>query len=585
MSEENKYTFENEEYRRTYWHTCSHVLAQAVKRLHPEVKLAIGPSIENGFYYDLDASFAFTPEDLAEIEGEMRKICKEKLKLERFELPREEALQYMEERQEPYKVELINDLPADAHISFYKQGEFVDLCAGPHLDSTGRIKGNAIKLTACNAAYWRGDSNRQTLQRIYGVAFPKKEELDAYLERIEEAKRRDHRKLGKELGLFMMTEEGPGFPFFLPKGMVLKNTLLDYWRQCHKRYGYVEISTPIILNQELWHRSGHWDHYKDNMYTTVIDGEDYAIKPMNCPGGMLVYKSEPHSYRDLPLRMAELGLVHRHEMSGALHGLFRVRCFTQDDAHIFMTPDQMKDEIKNVVKLFDEIYATFGLTYQIELSTMPEDHMGDEKDWKFAEDTLQAAITEMGKDFVINAGDGAFYGPKLDFHLADSLGRTWQCGTIQLDFQMPERFDLEYVGEDGEKHRPVMIHRALLGSIERFIGVITEHFAGAFPAWLSPVQVKLLPVTDRAMDYAKNVAAQLDSQGFRVEVDGRNEKIGKKIREATLEKIPFMLVVGDRDMEAGTVSVRTRTGEDLGAMSLADFAAKLHEIVDSKARQ
>ena len=585
MSEENKYTFENEEYRRTYWHTCSHVLAQAVKRLHPEVKLAIGPSIENGFYYDLDAPFAFTPEDLAEIEGEMRKICKEKLKLERFELPREEALQYMEERQEPYKVELINDLPADAHISFYKQGEFVDLCAGPHLDSTGRIKGNAIKLTACNAAYWRGDSNRQTLQRIYGVAFPKKEELDAYLERIEEAKRRDHRKLGKELGLFMMTEEGPGFPFFLPKGMVLKNTLLDYWRQCHKRYGYVEISTPIILNQELWHRSGHWDHYKDNMYTTVIDGEDYAIKPMNCPGGMLVYKNEPHSYRDLPLRMAELGLVHRHEMSGALHGLFRVRCFTQDDAHIFMTPDQMKDEIKNVVKLFDEIYSTFGLTYTIELSTMPEDHMGDEKDWKFAEDTLQAAITEMGKDFVINAGDGAFYGPKLDFHLADSLGRTWQCGTIQLDFQMPERFDLEYVGEDGEKHRPVMIHRALLGSIERFIGVITEHFAGAFPAWLSPVQVKLLPVTDRAMDYAKNVAAQLDSQGFRVEVDGRNEKIGKKIREATLEKIPFMLVVGDRDMEAGTVSVRTRTGEDLGAMSLADFAAKLHEIVDSKARQ
>ena len=585
MSEENKYTFENEEYRRTYWHTCSHVLAQAVKRLHPEVKLAIGPSIENGFYYDLDAPFAFTPEDLAEIEGEMRKICKEKLKLERFELPREEALQYMEERQEPYKVELINDLPADAHISFYKQGEFVDLCAGPHLDSTGRIKGNAIKLTACNAAYWRGDSNRQTLQRIYGVAFPRKEELDAYLERIEEAKRRDHRKLGKELGLFMMTEEGPGFPFFLPKGMVLKNTLLDYWRQCHKRYGYVEISTPIILNQELWHRSGHWDHYKDNMYTTVIDGEDYAIKPMNCPGGMLVYKSEPHSYRDLPLRMAELGLVHRHEMSGALHGLFRVRCFTQDDAHIFMTPDQMKDEIKNVVKLFDEIYSTFGLTYQIELSTMPEDHMGDEKDWKFAEDTLQAAITEMGKDFIINAGDGAFYGPKLDFHLADSLGRTWQCGTIQLDFQMPERFDLEYVGEDGEKHRPVMIHRALLGSIERFIGVITEHFAGAFPAWLSPVQVKLLPVTDRAMDYAKNVAAQLDSQGFRVEVDGRNEKIGKKIREATLEKIPFMLVVGDRDMEAGTVSVRTRTGEDLGAMSLADFAAKLHEIVDSKAKQ
>ena len=584
MSEEN-YTFENEQYRKTYWHTCSHILAQAVKRLWPEVKLAIGPSIDNGFYYDLDAPFAFTPEHLTEIEAEMRKICKEKLKLERFELPREEALKFMEEKEEPYKVELINDLPADAHISFYKQGEFVDLCAGPHVDSTGRIKGNGIKLTACNAAYWRGDSNRQTLQRIYGVAFPKKEELDAYLERLEEAKRRDHRKLGKELGLFMMADEGPGFPFFLPKGMVLKNTLLDYWRQCHKRYGYVEISTPIILNQELWHRSGHWDHYKDNMYTTVIDGEDYAIKPMNCPGGMLVYKSEPHSYRDLPLRMAELGLVHRHEMSGALHGLFRVRCFTQDDAHIFMTPAQMKDEIKNVVKLFDEIYSTFGLSYQIELSTMPDDHMGDEKDWRFAEDTLQAAITEMGKDFVINAGDGAFYGPKLDFHLADSLGRTWQCGTIQLDFQMPERFELEYIGEDGERHRPVMIHRALLGSIERFIGVITEHFAGAFPAWLSPVQVKILPVTDRAAEYAKSAAAQLDSEGFRVEVDSRNEKVGKKIREATLEKIPYMLVVGDRDMEAGTVSVRTRAGEDLGAMSLADFGAMLRGVVDSKARQ
>ena len=584
MSEEN-YTFENEQYRKTYWHTCSHILAQAVKRLWPEVKLAIGPSIDNGFYYDLDAPFAFTPEHLTEIEAEMRKICKEKLKLERFELPREEALKFMEEKEEPYKVELINDLPADAHISFYKQGEFVDLCAGPHVDSTGRIKGNGIKLTACNAAYWRGDSNRQTLQRIYGVAFPKKEELDAYLERLEEAKRRDHRKLGKELGLFMMADEGPGFPFFLPKGMVLKNTLLDYWRQCHKRYGYVEISTPIILNQELWHRSGHWDHYKDNMYTTVIDGEDYAIKPMNCPGGMLVYKSEPHSYRDLPLRMAELGLVHRHEMSGALHGLFRVRCFTQDDAHIFMTPAQMKDEIKNVVKLFDEIYSTFGLSYQIELSTMPDDHMGDEKDWRFAEDTLQAAITEMGKDFVINAGDGAFYGPKLDFHLADSLGRTWQCGTIQLDFQMPERFELEYIGEDGERHRPVMIHRALLGSIERFIGVITEHFAGAFPAWLSPVQVKILPVTDRAAEYAKSAAAQLDSEGFRVEVDSRNEKVGKKIREATLEKIPYMLVVGDRDMEAGTVSVRARAGEDLGAMSLTDFGAMLRGVVDSKARQ
>ncbi|MDR3998038.1 MAG: threonine--tRNA ligase [Evtepia sp.] len=582
MADENLYTFENPDYKKTYWHTCSHVLAQAMKRLHPEVKLAIGPAIENGFYYDFDTPEPFSETQLAELEAEMRKICKEKLKLERFELPRAEAVKFMEEREEPYKVELINDLPEDATISFYKQGEFTDLCAGPHLDSTGRIKGNGIKLTACNAAYWRGDSNRQTLQRIYGIAFPKKEQLDEYLAKIEEAKRRDHRKLGKELGLFMMAEEGPGFPFFLPKGMVLKNTLLEYWRACHKRYGYVEIATPIILNQDLWHRSGHWDHYKDNMYTTVIDGEDYAIKPMNCPGGMLVYKNEPHSYRDLPLRMAELGLVHRHEMSGALHGLFRVRCFTQDDAHIFMTPDQMKDEIKGVVKIFDEIYSTFGLTYQIELSTMPEDHMGDEKIWHFAEETLQAAIQEMGKDFILNPGDGAFYGPKLDFHLADSLGRTWQCGTIQLDFQMPERFDLEYVGEDGEKHRPVMIHRALLGSIERFSGVITEHFAGAFPVWLSPVQVKVLPVTDRAAEYADQVAAQLTENGFRVEVDHRNEKIGKKIREAQLEKTPYMLVVGDRDMENGTVSPRHRAAGDLGAMSLADFQAKLRREVDEK---
>ena len=581
MSEENKYTFENEEYRRTYWHTCSHVLAQAVKRLHPEVKLAIGPSIENGFYYDLDAPFAFTPEDLAEIEGEMRKICKEKLKLERFELPREEALQYMEERQEPYKVELINDLPADAHISFYKQGEFVDLCAGPHLDSTGRIKGNAIKLTACNAAYWRGDSNRQTLQRIYGVAFPKKEELDAYLERIEEAKRRDHRKLGKELGLFMMTEEGPGFPFFLPKGMVLKNTLLDYWRQCHKRYGYVEISTPIILNQELWHRSGHWDHYKDNMYTTVIDGEDYAIKPMNCPGGMLVYKSEPHSYRDLPLRMAELGLVHRHEMSGALHGLFRVRCFTQDDAHIFMTWEQMKDEIKNVVRLFDEVYSVFGLRYEIEVSTMPEDHMGDVKDWDFATETLKAAVTEMGKSYVINEGDGAFYGPKLDFHLADSLGRTWQCGTIQLDMQLPERFELEYTGADGEKHRPVMIHRVVLGSIERFIGIITEHYAGAFPVWLAPVQVRVLTITDRANEAAEKVAAALDAAGLRVEKDLRNEKIGKKIAEGRSQKIPYLLILGDKEAESGTVAVRSRGGDE-GVMEIDAFIARVNEEVRTK---
>ncbi len=581
--DEKKFSFENEEYRKTYWHTCSHVLAQAVKRLYPEVKLAIGPSIDNGFYYDMDSPFPFTPEIMEKIEAEMRKICKEKLKLERFELPREEAIKFMEEREEPYKVELINDLPEDAVISFYKQGEFVDLCAGPHLDSTGRIKGNALKLTACNSAYWRGDSNRQTLQRIYGVAFPKKDELDEYLQRIEEAKRRDHRKLGKELGLFMLRDEGPGFPFFLPKGMVLRNTLIDYWREVHKRYGYVEISTPMMLNRQLWERSGHWGHYKNNMYTTVIDDVDFAIKPMNCPGGMLVYASEPHSYRDLPLRVGELGLVHRHELSGALHGLFRVRCFTQDDAHIFMTWDQMKDEIKNVVKLFDEVYSVFGLSYQIEVSTMPEDHMGDEKDWDFATETLKAAVEEMGKSYIINEGDGAFYGPKLDFHLADSLGRTWQCGTIQLDMQLPERFELEYVGEDGAKHRPVMIHRVVLGSIERFIGVITEHFAGAFPVWLSPVQVKVMPITDRTADYAKAVAEKLNALGIRVETDLRNEKIGYKIREAQMNKLPYMLVVGDREAEAGAVAVRTRTGEDLGAMPLDDFIARICEEIKTKA--
>ena len=582
MADENLYTFENPEYRRTYWHTCSHILAQAMKRLHPEVKLAIGPSIETGFYYDFDTPEPFSETQLSELEAEMRKICKEKLKLERFELPREEAVKFMEGLDEPYKVELINDLPEDAHISFYKQGEFVDLCAGPHLDSTGRVKGNAIKLTACNAAYWRGDSNRQTLQRIYGVAFPKKDELDEYLARIEEAKRRDHRKLGKELGLFMLTEEGPGFPFFLPKGMVLKNTLIDYWREVHKRYGYVEVSTPIILNRRLWERSGHWDHYKENMYTTVIDGEDYAIKPMNCPGGMMVYASQPHSYRDLPLRVGELGLVHRHELSGALHGLFRVRCFTQDDAHLFMTQEQLKDELKNVVRLFDEVYSVFGLPYKIELSTMPEDHIGTVEQWEHNQDILKEAITEMGKDFEVNEGDGAFYGPKLDFHLSDSLGRTWQCGTVQLDSQLPERFELEYIGEDGQKHRPVMIHRVVLGSIERFIGVITEHFAGAFPAWLAPVQVKVLPVTDRAAEYPHEIARKLDADGFRAEVDERSEKIGKKIREATLEKVPYMLVVGDRDIEAQTVSPRHRTGKDLGAMSYADFAARLHDEVAKK---
>ena len=580
--DEKKYTFENKEYRDTYRHTTSHILAQAVKRLYPESKLAIGPSIDDGFYYDIDSDVTFTPEVLEKLEAEMRKICKEKLPLERFELPRDEAIAFMKEKDEPYKVELIEDLPADAHISFYRQGEFTDLCAGPHVDNTGRIKGNAIKLMNCTGAYWRGDSNRKMLQRIYGTCFLKKEELDAYLTRLEEAKKRDHRKLGRELGLFMMNEAGPGFPFFLPKGMVLKNTLIDYWREVHKKYGYVEVSTPVILNRELWERSGHWDHYKDNMYTTVIDGEDYAIKPMNCPGGMLVYESEPHSYRDLPLRVGELGLVHRHELSGALHGLFRVRCFTQDDAHIFMTPEQMKDEIKGVVRLFDEVYSTFGLKYEIELSTMPEDHIGTVEQWEHNQDILKEAITEMGKDFTINEGDGAFYGPKLDFHLADSIGRTWQCGTIQLDSQLPERFELEYVGEDGAKHRPIMIHRVVLGSIERFIGVITEHFAGAFPVWLAPVQVKVMTITDRSRDWALEVAKRLEAAGVCVETDLRNEKIGYKIREAQSLKIPYMLVLGDKEAEAGTVSVRTRAGGDKGAMPLDEFTAEILEQIKAR---
>ena len=579
----NQYTFENKEYRDTYRHSASHVLAQAVKRLYPEAKLAIGPAIENGFYYDIDSDVTFTPEVLEKIEAEMRRICKEKLPIERFELPRAEAIKFMAEREEPYKVQLIEDLPEDAVISFYKQGEFTDLCAGPHLDSTGRIKGNAIKLMNCTGAYWRGDSKNKMLQRIYGTCFMKKEELDAYLARLEEAKKRDHRKLGRELGLFMMNEAGPGFPFFLPNGMTLKNTLIDYWREVHKRYGYVEISTPVILNRELWERSGHWDHYKDNMYTTVIDEQDYAIKPMNCPGGMLVYESEPHSYRDLPLRVGELGLVHRHELSGALHGLFRVRCFTQDDAHIFMTPEQMKDEIKGVVRLFDEVYSTFGLKYEIELSTMPEDHIGTVEQWEHNQDILKEAITEMGKSYVINEGDGAFYGPKLDFHLSDSLGRTWQCGTIQLDSQLPERFELEYVGEDGAKHRPVMIHRVVLGSIERFIGVITEHFGGAFPTWLAPVQVKVMPITDRSRDYAKSVADRLDAAGVRVECDFRNEKIGYKIREAQSRKIPYMLVIGDKEAENGTVSVRTRSGGDKGAMALDAFIESVTQEISSRA--
>ena len=581
---ENEFTFENPEYRKTYWHTCSHIMAQAVKRLWPEVQLAIGPAIDEGWYYDFDAPFTFTPEHLAKIEAEMKKVCKERLPIVRSEKPRAEAIAYMQEKNEPYKVELINDLPEDAVISFYTQGDFTDLCAGPHLDHTGRVKHNGFKLLNSCGAYWRGDSNRKMLQRIYGIAFQSKEELETYLQRIEEAKKRDHRRLGKEMGLFMLTDYGPGFPFFLPKGMVLRNTLIDYWREVHKRYGYVEVSTPMILNRQLWEQSGHWDLYKNNMYTTVIDGEDYAIKPMNCPGGMLVYASEPHSYRDLPLRVGELGLVHRHELSGALHGLFRVRCFTQDDAHIFMTREQMESEIQNVVRLFDEVYNVFGLKYTVELSTMPEDHIGTVEEWEANQEILKKAITGMGKDFVVNEGDGAFYGPKLDFHIEDCLGRTWQCGTIQLDSQLPERFNLEYTGEDGQKHRPVMIHRVVFGSIERFIGVITEHFAGAFPLWLTPVQVKVLPVTDRAHEYAKGLTQKLVDAGIRAEDDCRSEKLGYKIREAQMQKIPYMLVVGDRDMENGTVSVRTRKGEDLGAMTMDAFLSKCLSEIASKSK-
>ena len=579
---DNQFTFENKEYRDTYRHTTSHILAQAMKRLYPEVKLAIGPAIDDGFYYDFDAPEPFTPEVLEKLESEMRKICKEKLKIERFELPREEAIKFMEEREEPYKVELIHDLPDDAPISFYKQGDFVDLCAGPHLDSTGRVKGNAIKLTSVTGAYWRGDSNRKMLQRIYGTCFPKKEELDAYLARIEEAKKRDHRRLGRELGLFAFRDEAPGFPFYLPKGMVLRNTLLDYWRGVHKKWDYVEINTPQIMRRTLWETSGHWDHYKDNMYTTVIDGEDFAIKPMNCPGSILVYDLEPHSYRELPLRYAELGLVHRHELSGALHGMFRVRCFTQDDAHILLAKEQIKDEVIRIASLFDEVYSLFGLPYTIELSTMPDDHIGEREDWEKAENALADAITSIGKTYHVNPGDGAFYGPKLDFHIQDSLGRTWQCGTIQLDYQLPGRFDLEFTGADGEKHTPVMIHRVVFGSVERFIGVITEHYAGAFPLWLSPVQVVVMPITDRVAGYAQEVADKLSAAGLRVETDLRNEKINYKIREHQGQKVPYMVIVGDKEAEAGTVSVRTRSGDQSVEETQAFIDRLLADIKDFK---
>ena len=574
-------TFEDEDGKKAFRHTASHILAQAVKRLFPDVKLAIGPAIDNGFYYDFDVETPFSAEDLEKIEAEMKKIVKEGLEPVQFYLAPDEAMKTLADQGEIYKVELCKEhADKGEQISFYKQGDFTDLCAGPHLMNVSAVK--AFKLTSVTGAYWRGDEKNKMLSRIYGTAFPKASELETYLTMLEEAKKRDHRKIGKELELFALMEEGPGFPFFLPKGMVLRNTLLEYWREVHKKYGYVEISTPIILNQQLWHRSGHWDHYKDNMYTTVIDEEDYAVKPMNCPGGMLVYKQFPHSYRDLPLRMAELGLVHRHEKSGTLHGLFRVRCFTQDDAHIFMTWEQVEGEIQNVVKLFDEVYSTFGLTYEIEVSTMPEDHIGEKETWDFATDTLKKAITAMGKSFTINEGDGAFYGPKLDFHLADSLGRTWQCGTIQLDMQMPELFELEYMGSDGEKHRPVMIHRVVLGSIERFIGVITEHFAGAFPLWLTPVQVKIMPIADRHNEFCYKIAEALDKIGIRYEIDTRSEKIGYKIREAQVKKINYMLVIGDSEVDEGNASVRCRKRGDIGKMSVDELCAMLKDEVTKK---
>ena len=576
----NILTFESEGGAWAFHHTTSHIMAQAIKRLYPDVKLAIGPSVADGFYYDVDSETPLTAEDLVKIEAEMKKIVKEALPITRFTKSREEAIAYFKEKEEPYKVELIEDLPEDAEISFYQQGEFVDLCAGPHLMSTKPVK--AFKLTSLAGAYWRGSEKNKMLTRIYGTSFTKKADLEEYLNRMEEAKKRDHRKLGKELGLFMMREEGPGFPFFLPKGMVLKNTLLDYWREIHRKNGYVEISTPIMLSRHLWETSGHWDHYKENMYTTVIDDTDFAIKPMNCPGGILVYQSEPRSYRDLPLRMGELGLVHRHEKSGQLHGLMRVRCFTQDDAHIFMMPEQIRDEIKGVARLIDEVYQLFGFKYHVELSTRPEDSMGSDEDWEMATEALRGALDDLGRPYVVNEGDGAFYGPKIDFHLEDSIGRTWQCGTIQLDFQLPLRFNCEYIGADGEKHRPIMIHRVAFGSIERFIGILIEHFAGAFPTWLSPVQVKVLPISDKYMEYGEKVKAALEAANIRTEIDTRAEKIGYKIREARLQKIPYMLVVGAKEEEENTVSVRSRFAGDEGAKSLDDFIAAITEEIKNR---
>lgn len=570
-------TMEVEE--KTFWHTSSHILAQAVKRLYPDIKLTIGPAIENGFYYDFDTEEPFTPEMLENLENEMKKIVKEDYKIERFTLPRKEAIAFMEEKNEPYKVELIEELPEGEEISFYRQGEFTDLCAGPHIPSTGAVK--AFKLLSSSGAYWRGNEKNKMLQRIYGISFPKANELEEYLNMLEEAKKRDHKKLGKELELFMIAPEGPGFPFFLPKGMALRNVLEDFWRKIHVKNGYQEIKTPMMLNEELWHRSGHWEHYKENMYTTKIDDIDFALKPMNCPGGMLVYKNKMHSYKELPIRMGELGLVHRHEKSGELNGLFRVRCFTQDDAHIFCLPEQIESEIINLMHLISEVYSLFGFTYTVELSTRPEDSMGSDEDWNLAEGALKKALEKENMAYKINEGDGAFYGPKIDFHIKDCLGREWQCGTIQLDFQMPERFDLHYIGEDGEKHRPVMLHRVIFGSIERFIGILIEHFAGAFPTWLAPVQVKILPIAESHLEYANQLKKQLLEEGIRVEVDERNEKIGYKIREAQLQKIPYMLVIGDKEVEANKVGVRSRKEGDQGAISITDFINRIKTEIEN----
>ena len=573
-------TFADKGGQHTLRHTASHILAQAVKRLWPEAKLAIGPAIDKGFYYDIDMEHVLTPEDLGKLETEMARIVKENLPIEKEIMSRQEALKFFEEKGEDYKVELIADLPEDAIISCYKQGDFTDLCAGPHVASTGKVK--AFKLQSIAGAYWRGDEKNKMLQRIYGTAFEKKDELDAYLHMLEEAAKRDHRKLGKELGLFVLKEEGPGFPFFLPKGMAVRNALENFWREVHHDFDYDEIRTPIILNKQLWETSGHWDHYRENMYTTIIDDEEYAIKPMNCPGGILVYQNEMHSYRDFPLRYAELGLVHRHELSGALHGLFRVRAFTQDDAHVFMLPEQMQDELLKVIELFDRIYSQFGLKYHVELSTKPDNAMGDDAIWEQATDALRKAIEAKGIPYVINEGDGAFYGPKLDYHIEDSIGRTWQCGTIQLDMNLPERFQIEYVGEDGQKHRPIMIHRACFGSMERFLGILTEHYAGAFPTWMAPVQVKILPISDKHITYAKELAKKMHKDYVRVEVDERNEKIGYKIRQAQVAKVPYMLVVGDKEMEEGTVNVRKHGGDELGTVPFQEFFTAVKEEIKER---